>query len=326
MLKRMVFAIIAVIFISSLPQWAYGREQPKISPDDRKALYLKTAAVTDVPWYLLAAVDQYERSVRNIRRDLPDAEGIIGLYFEPQQWTGPLNLNKKDKNILDITLFDGLGKDGNGDGLADINNPEDVLYAMAEKLSEHGPGINNIKLALWDYYQRGKTVEMILQLSKLYHHFNRVDLDGHAFPIPLRMNYDYNSTWGARRGWGGLRIHEGTDIFADYGTPVKATSYGVIEMIGWNKFGGWRLGIRDPQNIYHYYGHLRGYGKHIKKGALVKPGQIIGYVGSSGYGPKGTQGKFPPHLHYGMYRDNGSTEFSFDPYPYLRAWERQERN
>lgn len=39
----------------------------------------------------------------------------------------------------------------------------------------------------------------------------------------------------------------------------------------------------------------------------------------------GTSGKFPPHLHYGMYKDNGYTEWSFDPYPYLKQWERQER-
>ncbi|NEU03096.1 peptidase M23, partial [Escherichia coli] len=51
---------------------------------------------------------------------------------------------------------------------------------------------------------------------------------------------------------------------------------------------------------------------------------VIGSVGSSGYGPPGTAGKFPPHLHYGMYKDNGRTEWSFDPYPHLRAWERYE--
>jgi murein DD-endopeptidase MepM/ murein hydrolase activator NlpD len=97
----------------------------------------------------------------------------------------------------------------------------------------------------------------------------------------------------------------------------------VVEIIGWNKFGGWRIGIRDVKNVYHYYAHLSGYEKHIKKGSFVKPGEVIGYVGSSGYGPKGTQGKFPPHLHYGLYKYNGYMEYSFDPYPYLRAWERE---
>ncbi|MDR4379075.1 peptidoglycan DD-metalloendopeptidase family protein [Bacillus amyloliquefaciens] len=63
---------------------------------------------------------------------------------------------------------------------------------------------------------------------------------------------------------------------------------------------------------------------NIHKGQIVKPGEVIGSVGSSGYGPPGTAGKFPPHLHYGMYKDNGRSEWSFDPYPHLRAWERKE--
>lgn len=62
-----------------------------------------------------------------------------------------------------------------------------------------------------------------------------------------------------------------------------------------------------------------------KPGQIVEPGQLIGSVGSSGYGPPGTAGKFPPHLHYGLYKDNGRTEWSFDPYPHLKAWERAER-
>ncbi|TCP19133.1 peptidase M23-like protein [Scopulibacillus darangshiensis] len=318
-----------LLFLACLlfPHLSYGKESQNANqPKNRKALYLKTAAVTDIPWFVLAAADQYERNIRNMRSDLPDTDSLIGIHIDQIKWTGFLNPNRKDIDPFTISLFGGLGRDGNGDGKANPNDPEDMLFAYAAHLSEHGPGIENIKIALWDYYNRGKTVEMIAEMANVYKTFKKVDLSGHSFPVPLKYNYTFHSTWGARRGWGGLRIHEGTDIFADYGTPVKATAYGIVEMIGWNKFGGWRLGIRDPQNIYHYYAHLTRYEKGLKKGSAVQPGQVIGYVGSSGYGPKGTQGKFPPHLHYGMYKDNGKTEFSFDPYPYLRAWESQDRN
>lgn len=98
-----------------------------------------------------------------------------------------------------------------------------------------------------------------------------------------------------------------------------------MEIKGWNPYGGWRIGIRDVNNIYHYYAHLSGYQKGIKENDIVKPGQTIGWVGSSGYGKPGTSGKFPPHLHFGLYRDNGLTEWSFDPYPSLRKWEREDR-
>src|SRR5699024_12601528 len=132
------------------------------------------------------------------------------------------------------------------------------------------------------------------------------------------------SNWGDRRGFGGNRIHEGTDVFADYGTPVTSTTYGVVELKGWNLYGGWRIGVRDIYNIYHYYDHLQQYADDIKVGDIVTPGDVLGNVGSSGYGPPGTSGKLPPHLHYGMYKDTGVNAYSCDPYPYLRKWERME--
>ncbi|WP_188695891.1 M23 family metallopeptidase [Pullulanibacillus camelliae] len=290
----------------------------------RKALYLKTAALTDIPWYYLAAIDQYERNIRFSRQDLPDPKNLQGLYIHPLEWSGPLNPNPHETDPMRIAFFSGIGKDGNGDGKADQENPEDALYTMGKYIHKFGTTKPFIKIALWNYYHKDKVIAIIMENAKLYQHFGKVELTDHSFPIPRRNRADFRSTWGDRRGWGGLRIHEGTDIFAFYGTPVLATSYGVVELIGWNKYGGWRIGIRDPKNIYHYYAHLNGYNKGIKKGSIVKPGQVIGYVGSSGYGPKGTQGKFPPHLHYGMYKYNGKTEFSFDPYPYLRAWRRQQ--
>ena len=99
------------------------------------------------------------------------------------------------------------------------------------------------------------------------------------FQFHLRSDYSYRSTWGDARGWGGRRIHEGTDIFASYGVPVRATSYGIIEMKGWNRFGGWRVGIRDINNNYHYFAHLNGFAKDLHAGQIVEPGQIIGSVG-----------------------------------------------
>ncbi|MDD9147394.1 MULTISPECIES: M23 family metallopeptidase [unclassified Sporolactobacillus] len=292
---------------------------------ERKSLYLKTSALTGVPWSVIAGCDQYARntvpSARSGKADSP----LVGLNFGQKTWVGLLNPDENDEDPKTIALFGGAGKDGNGDGRARLHDPEDRLFAFAERIAEFGPGEQNYRIAIWNIYRRGKAVDLIEDYARLFEAFNSTDLYGHAFPLPLRSNYDYKSTWGERRGWGGLRHHEGTDLFADYGTPVRATAYGIVEMTGWNKYGGWRLGIRDIRGNYHYFAHLSSYAPHIHKGTITKPGQEIGYVGSSGYGPPGTQGKFPPHLHYGIYRDNGRTEFSFDPYPVLRVWERQAR-
>lgn len=317
-----------ILFLSVLSTPKADAKEPAKNPDpyaQRMALYKKIETVTQIPWYYLAAIDQYERNIRQVRRDLPKIDGVIGIYFRPEVWAGLANPNPKDENPMSIQFFNGIGMDGNGDGKASIKNDEDVLYSFANYLLKYGMDYDNLKIGLWNYYQRDKTVGIIVGKAKVYRHFGRLDLDEHAFPVPIRSNHSYRTTWGDARGWGGRRIHEGTDIFANYGVPVRATNYGIVEMKGWNRYGGWRIGIRDINNTYHYFAHLSGFARDLKVGQVVGPGQVIGSVGSSGYGPPGTSGKFPPHLHYGMYKDNGITEWSFDPYPHLAMWERQER-
>ncbi len=321
------FSIVLIIFFGIFLSANVGFAQ-KMDPDvytKRMELYRKIESITNIPWYYLAAIDQYERNVRQARKDIPPAEGITGIYFKPEVWAGLLNPDPDDVNPLAIKFFNGRGMDGDGDGKASSTNDEDVLYAFGHYLLSYGTDHENIKIGLWEYYKRDKTIGIIMGKARIYKQFNRLDLDEHAFPLPLRSRYSYKNTWGAARGWGGRRIHEGTDIFAGYGVPVRATAYGIIEMKGWNRFGGWRIGIRDINNNYHYFAHLSGFAKDLKLGQIVEPGMLIGGVGSSGYGPPGTSGKFPPHLHYGIYRDNGFTEWSFDPYPHLRLWEKQER-
>jgi peptidoglycan LD-endopeptidase LytH len=313
---------ILLIAIPCIPSQSYAEEDDE---KQRLHLYKTVGAFTAVPWYYLAAVDRYERNVRNSRRDIPDVKEGISIYYSPDKWVGALNPNQEDTNPFSIQLFGGVGMDGNGDGKADRTDDEDVLYTFAYFLQAYGANEEDIKIGLWDYYQRDKTVSMIIGFAHIINQTGQISFDERRFPLPLHANYSYRSTWGDRRGFGGLRIHEGTDIFAGYGVPVRATTYGFIEMKGWNKFGGWRVGIRDMNNVYHYFAHLSGFEKGLEVGKIVKPGDVIGYVGSSGYGKPGTQGKFPPHLHYGTYRDNGISEWSFDPYPYLRTWERMER-
>lgn len=292
---------------------------------ERKQLFDDVSGVTGIPWTYLAAIDQYERTLTVANPKHRSArKGLIGIYYSEYDWAGVANPNPGDTNPKTIALFGGKGRDGSGDGVADRTNDLDALSAMASFLLRYGKGEDNLKRALWNYYHNQRSVERIGQFIQIYETYGRLDLFEHAFPLPLSSEYSYRSTWGASRGWGGHRIHEGSDIFAGYGVPVRSTCYGIVEVKGWNPYGGWRVGLRDLNNVYHYYAHLSGFEKSLKKGNLVKPGQVLGWVGSSGYGKPGTQGKFPPHLHFGLYRDNGKREWSFDPYPYLKRWEREE--
>lgn len=293
--------------------------------NQRMEIYKRVEASTQLPWYYIAALDQYERSVRLARKDLPDPTGTLSILIPPDKWSGIANPSQEDTDPLSIAFFEGIGKDGDQDGKADITNEYDQLASITHYIMSYGADKDNFRIGVWDYYKRDRAVSIIMSNANLFKKHQTIDLQKKIFPLPLGSHYTYNSTWGVARGWGGRRTHEGTDIFAGYGVPVRSTCYGIVELKGWNKFGGWRIGIRDMNNTYHYFAHLNGFAKDIKVGQLVEPGTLLGGVGSSGYGPPGTAGKFPPHLHYGMYKENGRTEWSFDPYPYLRLWERTEK-
>ncbi|MDK2919623.1 MAG: peptidoglycan LD-endopeptidase LytH [Candidatus Petromonas sp.] len=131
--------------------------------------------------------------------------------------------------------------------------------------------------------------------------------------------YDYTSVddFGADRTYGGSRRHEGNDIMADKGTPIVSMTDGKVTKMEWNDYGGWRIGITTDKGTYFYYAHLDRYEDGIKEGDKVKAGDVIGYVGDTGYGPPVTTGKFDPHLHLqiGIKLDENDEEYTWiNPY------------
>ena len=80
---------------------------------------------------------------------------------------------------------------------------------------------------------------------------------------------------------------------------------GYVEAIGWNQYGGWRLGIRSfDGKRYYYYAHLRKnypYHKSLQEGSVVQAGDVIGYLGRTGYSrTENTNNIDDPHLHFGI--------------------------
>ncbi len=124
-------------------------------------------------------------------------------------------------------------------------------------------------------------------------------------PIAEGFSYSHYDDFGASRSYGFRRSHLGNDLMGYIGTPIVAVEGGTVESIGWNQYGGWRLGIRsnDGKRSY-YYAHLRKdrpYAQDIGIGARVKAGQVIGYMGMTGYSVKeNVNGMNVPHLHFGM--------------------------
>lgn len=136
-------------------------------------------------------------------------------------------------------------------------------------------------------------------------------------PIADGYSYSHSDDFGNARSFGGRREHLGHDLMAGVGTPVVAVESGVVETLGWNYFGGWRIGIRSNDGLrYYYYAHLRKdkpYVNGLGQGHAVKAGDVIGYVGQTGYSSRENyNGVRPAHLHIGVQlifeetrRDNG---------------------
>ena len=124
---------------------------------------------------------------------------------------------------------------------------------------------------------------------------------------PIAKNYPYTDydDFGASRDYGFHRVHLGHDLMGQVGTPVIAVESGRVEAMGWNRYGGWRLGIRSLDGRrYYYYAHLRKnypYHKSLKEGSIVQAGDVIGYLGRTGYSStENTNNIEDPHLHFGI--------------------------
>lgn len=124
-------------------------------------------------------------------------------------------------------------------------------------------------------------------------------------PIAKSFPYQDFDDFGTARSYGFRRQHLGHDMMGQVGTPVIAVESGYVEAMGWNQYGGWRLGIRSfDKKRYYYYAHLRQnypYQSNLSEGSIVQAGDVIGYLGRTGYSrTENTNNIDEPHLHFGI--------------------------
>lgn len=124
-------------------------------------------------------------------------------------------------------------------------------------------------------------------------------------PIAKGYGFNHYDDFGNSRTYGFARKHLGNDLMGSVGTPIIAVESGVVEALGWNQYGGWRIGIRSLDGMrYYYYAHLRKdrpYHSSLAVGTTVTAGDVIGYLGMSGYSTKeNTNNINVPHLHFGL--------------------------
>lgn len=124
---------------------------------------------------------------------------------------------------------------------------------------------------------------------------------------PIARGFPYNDydDFGSSRSYGYKRNHLGHDMLGQIGTPIIAVESGYVEALGWNQYGGWRIGIRSfDKKRYYYYAHLRQgfpYQPELREGSVVLAGDVIGYMGHTGYSTtEDTNNIDETHLHFGM--------------------------
>ena len=124
-------------------------------------------------------------------------------------------------------------------------------------------------------------------------------------PIAAGYGYSHSDDFGNRRSFGFARKHLGHDMMGSLGTPIVAVEGGVIEAMGWNRYGGWRIGIRSfDSKRYYYYAHLQKdqpFAEGLEVGDTVNAGDLIGFMGRTGYSDTENVNNIQTvHLHFGM--------------------------
>lgn len=117
----------------------------------------------------------------------------------------------------------------------------------------------------------------------------------------------------------GDQDHEAIDIMMPRGTPVRAVVAGKIQKLFLSKPGGITIYQFDEKSVYcYYYAHLDRYADGLIEGKKVKPGDVIGFVGSTGNADPRA-----PHLHFAIFELGPAKKWfkgtSINPYPYLVA-------
>lgn len=148
-------------------------------------------------------------------------------------------------------------------------------------------------------------------------------------PIAAGYGYSHCDDFGVGRSFGFRRKHLGHDMMGSLGTPVVAVEGGIVEAMGWNRYGGWRIGIRSfDGKRYYYYAHLQKdhpFADGLQQGDLVQAGDLIGFMGRTGYSDKENVNNIETvHLHFGMQlvfdesQKECDSEIWIDVYPIVR--------
>ncbi len=191
-------------------------------------------------------------------------------------------------------------------------------------------------MKFFQYYQEAYTAVLGAFVGEGSYGDGKTKKRGLAVYSPIARGYGFGhyDDFGAARTYGYKRLHLGNDLCGAIGTPIIAVEGGVVTALGWNEYGGWRVGIRSHDSLrYYYYAHMRKdhpYVKTLREGDTVQAGDVIGYMGMTGYSRKENVNNINvPHLHFGLQlifdesQAEGPNQIWIDVYDIVRLLERR---
>ncbi len=230
------------------------------------------------------------------------------------------------------------------------------IFALAGCRTGGKCGLLSVKKAVQDLKNDKTPQELLGDLYKYYDYYHRaydavlgellgnflIEIDGERKPTyglkaysPIAAGYGYShcSDFGNQRSFGFARKHLGNDLMGGLGTPIVAVEGGIVEALGWNRYGGWRIGIRSfDSRRYYYYAHLqkdKPFAENLAVGDIVQPGDVIGFMGRTGYSDRENVNNIETvHLHFGLQlvfdesQKECNSEIWIDVYPIVRLLSR----
>lgn len=190
-------------------------------------------------------------------------------------------------------------------------------YQRSRSTNERGEGVGGEEAAV---IRTTRTSSRERYSSATTKAINKLDDDPvEEIPIPVMFTLALAriySDFGDDRD-GGARSHEGQDLLAPRGTPIASPTDAVVVRTGTGSSSGITVTTRNPGGETFIYMHLDAIAEGIKVGTVLKPGQILGFVGDTGNAKGGVT-----HLHFEI-RDGRTPT---DPYPRLeREFTLEER-
>jgi len=182
----------------------------------------------------------------------------------------------------------------------------DTFTVVYEMLYEAGELVAAGRILAAEFVNQGQTYHAVLfhdeEGNDAYYSLNGTNRAKSFLRSPVEFSR-ISSGFGARfhpifKNW---RAHTGVDFAAPNGTRVLSSAEGTVSFAGWRNGYGNTVEIRHSGSITTLYGHLSGLAGGTRQGARVRQGDVIGYVGATGWATG-------PHLHYefkvgGMHQD-----------------------